>query len=507
MHTLNHLAIHPVWQMLYRQFKIMMKKILSCFLIIISLVSCEKDVFTGLVESPIPTYGKIFVSSNPGGYKIFIDNKNMGVVSPDTVLYLTEGQHKLNLKHDFYTDTTLTISVSKSDVKTISIDMLKNPRFFATINLSSIPSAAKIYLNDQLINNVATPAVIRNIYPGTFEVKLVKKECRADSINIVIKGGEFTDIQRILEDTSRTVSYRTNNSKISSNVLSKVVVDKFNNKWIGSIDRGLMKFDGNNWTSYDNTGVIEGFRIQDILVDKKGIVWVATIRGLFNYDGITWKNLTNNLPSNNATALEEDSFGNIWIGTPDGLVKYNNNSFQIFTIANTDVPLKSISSISASSNGDVWIGTSNDGFIRYNTGRWTLFNTGMKDQLSGMSNQINDLIADNNGKVLIFHESLPTEGKAGGLSQVNGTFWSFVQLPLLFSLEVSSFYLDDKNNIWMAINGGLIRYNDPSSMKVYDSDTYRFFSNQSSSFCIDLNGDGWLTTSGGGITKIKKSSF
>ncbi len=494
--------------MLYHLFKIMMKKILSCFLIIISIVSCEKDVFTGIVESPMPNYGKIFISSNPGGYKIFVDDKNMGVVSPDTVLYLTEGQHKLNLRHDFYTDTTMTISVNKSDLKIISIDMLKNPRFFATVTLSSIPSAAKIYLNDQLINNVVTPATIRNIYPGKFEVKLIKKDCRDDSLNIVIKGGEFTDIQRILEDTSRTVSYRTNNSKISSNVLSKVVVDKFNNKWIGSIDRGLMKFDGKNWTSFENNGVIEGSRVQDLLVDKKGIVWVATIKGLFNFNGITWKNLTNNLPSQNVTALGEDYFGNIWIGTPDGLIKYDNNSFQIFTIENTDVPLKFISSISASSNGDVWIGTSVYGFIKYNAGRWTLFNTGQRDPLSGMSNQIADLIADMYGTVWIYHEDQPTEGKAGGLTELSGNVWMWRQLPLLFQLKVTSFYLDDKNNIWMAISGGLIRYNEAaSSIKVYDSDTYGFFSSQSTSFCIDINGDGWLTTLGGGITKIKKSSF
>jgi len=486
----------------------MIKKILSSLLIIISIISCEKDVFTGLVDSPVPNYGKIFISSNPNGYKIFIDNKNMGVVSPDTVLYLTEGQHKLNLKHDFYTDTTMTISVSKSEIKIISIDMLKNPRFFATLTLSSIPSAAKIYFNDKLINNVVTPTVIRNIYPGSYEIKLTKINCRDDSTNLIIKGGQSTDIQRILEDTSRTVSYRTNNSKILSNVLSKVAVDKFNNKWIGSIDRGLMKFDGKNWTSYDNTGVIEGLRIQDILVDKNGIVWVATVMGLFNFNGITWKNLTSNLPSNNVTALEEDYFGNIWIGTLEGLVKYDNNSFQIFTIANTDVPLKFISSISASGNGDVWIGTSVYGFIKYDSGKWTLFNTSQRDPLSGMSNQIVDLIADRNGTVWAFHESLPTEGKAGGLTEFNGIVWTFKQLPLLFPLAVKSFYLDDKNNIWMAISGGLIRYNDAaSSIKVYDSDTYGFFSTQSSSFCIDLNGDGWLTTSGGGITKIKKQVF
>ena len=109
--------------------------------------------------------------------------------------------------------------------------MLKNLRFFATLTLSSVPSAAKIFLNDQLINNVVTPTIIRNVYPGKYELKLSKKDCRDDSLTIAIQGGEHADILRILEDTSRTVSYRTNNSKITTNQINKIVVDKFNNKW------------------------------------------------------------------------------------------------------------------------------------------------------------------------------------------------------------------------------------------------------------------------------------
>ena len=485
-----------------------MKKIIIIFLLILGIISCEKDVFTGLVDNPIPEYGKIFVSSNPGGYKIFIDGKNMGVVSPDTVLYLTAGQHKLNLRHDLFSDTTLTITVDKSTVKIISIDMMKNPRFYATLTLYSIPSAAKIYLNDQLINNIVTPTTIRNVYPGKYELKLSKKDCRDDSTNIVAKGGENVVIQRILEDTSRTVSYRTNNSKISSNSVNKVVVDKFNNKWIGTVDHGLMKFDGKNWTSYENTGVIEGSRIQDLLVDKKGTLWVASIKGLFTFNGNTWMTLTNNLPSENVIALDEDIIGNIWIATLNALVKYNGSSFKVFNSANSDVSIINLSSLTSSKNGDIWVGSSGSGLLKFNGITWTNYlAVGMDLEPPKVSNIIKDIIVDKNGNLFSFHAADPPSGARRALIRYDGTNWLELRLNLLFAYDVESFYLDNDNNVWMALNGGLVKYSATHIVKFYDSDSYGYFSKWCTSFALDLNGDGWLATIGAGIAKLKKGTF
>ena len=78
---------------------------------------------------------------------------------------------------------------------------------------------------------------------------------------------------------------------------------------------------------------------------------------------------------------------------------------------------------------------------------------------------------------------------------------------MLFYLDVNSFYLDNENNVWMSVNGGLLKYNDSKPLKVFDSDTNGFFSKQCISFYIDLKGDGWLTTNGGGLAKLKKGTF
>jgi ligand-binding sensor domain-containing protein len=323
-----------------------------------------------------------------------------------------------------------------------------------------------------------------------------------------VKGGQYTEIYRILEDTSRTVSYRMNNSKISSNLLSKVVVDKNNNKWIGSIDHGLIKFDGKNWISYENSGVITGTRVQDLLVDKSGKLWVATSRSLAVFDGINWLSYTDRLPSNNVLALEEDVNGNIWIATFDGLVKYVNGTFQTFTRTNTEVPLINLSSVSSSKTGEIWAGSSLTGIFRYDGTRWTQYTASKMDlDKSNISDIVKDMIVDSKGNLWSYQQESPSLGVVSALLKYNGTQWFSISLPILFPLELNSFYLDPQGNLWMSVNGGLLKYNDSSPLKVFDSDTNGFFAKQCTSFVIDLNGDGWLTTNGGGIAKLKKGTF
>lgn len=67
--------------------------------------------------------------------------------------------------------------------------------------------------------------------------------------------------------------------------------------------------------------------------------------------------------------------------------------------------------------------------------------------------------------------------------------------------------MDNENNVWISFEGGLIKYNESKPLKIFDSDSNGFFSKQCTSFVIDKNGDGWLTTFGAGIVKLKKGFF
>ncbi len=68
--------------------------------------------------------------------------------------------------------------------------------------------------------------------------------------------------------------------------------------------------------------------VNDVLVDSKGFVWVGTQNGLNRFDGYSFK-VFNNFPENDyalssgfVTSLAEDANDNLWIGTRTGLNKF-----------------------------------------------------------------------------------------------------------------------------------------------------------------------------------------
>ena len=78
--------------------------------------------------------------------------------------------------------------------------------------------------------------------------------------------------------------------------------------------------------------------IHSLLQDTKGYLWIGTNDGLNRYDGYNFK-VFRNIPGDKTSLIEntvigmyEDADGNIWIGTNGGLCRYNymkNNFIQI----------------------------------------------------------------------------------------------------------------------------------------------------------------------------------
>ena len=77
-----------------------------------------------------------------------------------------------------------------------------------------------------------------------------------------------------------------------------------------------------------NDGLSNGY-INAFLHDSKGFIWIGTGNGLNRFDGITFKTYysdikdSTSIPGSEATALVEDSLGNIWVMTSNGMCVYD----------------------------------------------------------------------------------------------------------------------------------------------------------------------------------------
>jgi signal transduction histidine kinase/ligand-binding sensor domain-containing protein/CheY-like chemotaxis protein/AraC-like DNA-binding protein len=98
--------------------------------------------------------------------------------------------------------------------------------------------------------------------------------------------------------------------------------------------------------------------------DKMGFMWIGTVDGLCRYDGIRFKtyrsnaNDTGTLFSNHIIFLFTDSKGIVWVGTSAGLNKYNvvQDRFERITFSNQ---IASVFCIYEDSKEQIWVGSAN----------------------------------------------------------------------------------------------------------------------------------------------------
>ncbi len=129
-------------------------------------------------------------------------------------------------------------------------------------------------------------------------------------------------------------------------------------------DRGLARWhpeDGLKFYGVED-GLIDG-KINDLLLDRNGNLWVATQGGLACFDGHTFHTFTpeDGLPNNRIRCLFEDSQGHLWLGTDRGVIHYNGQHFQ--TIKSPHIG--PVSQILEDRDGAFWFGTVLGSIIRY----------------------------------------------------------------------------------------------------------------------------------------------
>lgn len=117
--------------------------------------------------------------------------------------------------------------------------------------------------------------------------------------------------------------------------------------------------------------------VLDIFQDKYGFVWVGTLDGLNRYDAYDFEIFRNNpfdslsISGNLITSITEDSYGNLWVGTKTGLNKfdYETNSFKRFYHNENDENSLSdnfIRALYADTKGLLWIETCEGTLHKYN---------------------------------------------------------------------------------------------------------------------------------------------
>ena len=129
-------------------------------------------------------------------------------------------------------------------------------------------------------------------------------------------------------------------------------------------DRGFARWHPEDGLKF--YGIEEGLiddKVNDLLLDRDGNLWIATQGGLVRFDGHTFHTFTteDGLPSNCIRCLFEDSRGHLWLSTDWIVVHYDGKLFQ--TIKSPHI--EPVSQILEDRDGTFWFGTLMGSIIRY----------------------------------------------------------------------------------------------------------------------------------------------
>jgi ligand-binding sensor domain-containing protein/serine phosphatase RsbU (regulator of sigma subunit) len=141
-------------------------------------------------------------------------------------------------------------------------------------------------------------------------------------------------------------------------------------------------------TMFERLGRDQGLSessVTALVQDKRGFLWVGTQNGLNRYDGYGFTvfrqdpNDSLSLSNSNIRALHEDASGTLWVGTQNGLNRFNRPQVAFDRFRNNPNLKNSLSSdeitaIASDNAGNIWVGTRR-GVNRFTpaTGAWKLY--------------------------------------------------------------------------------------------------------------------------------------
>lgn len=193
--------------------------------------------------------------------------------------------------------------------------------------------------------------------------------------------------------------------------------------------------------------------IQDIIQAENGYLWLGTQEGLARFDGINFtvfdKSTSDAFKSNHVTVLHQTADGNLWIGTTNGLLRYDQRAF-INVSENWDLNSASVTAIIESPRGNLWVGTDGGGLIKISSGHLEKIFT---DRDGLLSNVIDTIISLKSGDIVI-------GSTFGSIQRFDGTGFSplsGLETELPYSVRV--LYADSDEKIWIGTAGsGLLLY-------------------------------------------------
>ncbi|MDP8984848.1 MAG: response regulator [Pseudomonadota bacterium] len=247
----------------------------------------------------------------------------------------------------------------------------------------------------------------------------------------------------------------------------------------------------------DNWQIPEGLpqtSVQAIARTADGYLWVGTQEGLARFDGFRFTVFdTNNepaLPNRYITVLFVDHAGRLWIGTRSGIALFENGVFKpLNDIA--ELAHAYVRAITEGRGGGMWVGTENG-----------LFELGRRNAFDASSGLVD-------GRIRALHEDRAGVlwiGTGSGLLRFDGKHFDAVRLAALHTdTPVTAIHEDPDGTLWMGTGNGALYRGSRGRFGAMAEPGH--LGSAVRVLIRDHDGNLWIGTNGGGLVRWRNGTF
>ena len=252
-----------------------------------------------------------------------------------------------------------------------------------------------------------------------------------------------------------------------------------------------------NFSSFSKLQGLRHDQVRALTQDRMGNLWMGTDDGLTRYDGKYFSHYTTEQGLNNNLILSvfRDSKENLWFGTFNGgVTRFDGRYLTNFTISE-GLPSNVVNFIFEDSSGNIWLGTG-EGASKYDGKSFTNFS----DKEGLCHNDVRAILEDNSGNIWI-----ATNG--GGISVFNGiSFSNYSEKEGLIQNFIGNLFKDSNENIWLgSASNGVARF-DGKKFTIY-SEKEGLGGNAIRTITQDQEGNMWFGSTENGLTKFDGKYF
>jgi len=227
-----------------------------------------------------------------------------------------------------------------------------------------------------------------------------------------------------------------------------------------STHAGIRVFNGMNWSSITNEGLLSG--LGDIVFDDNEKLWAGTFgSGLAGLEDSLW--VLHSIPgpaSNIIGRMAIDSSGALWM-THDarGLSRFDGEQWTIYNSSNSGLEDNGGHSITVAGDGSIWVGSWGGGLYRYDGESWDHW-TSDNSPMFGVPGNLDywaaaAVEADQSGVVWVSSVDADSGLVMGAFDPVASVWHAYYEGPITIQENTVGALLAQGNSLWVGTTQGL----------------------------------------------------